>query len=72
MHDARTAAPALEKFTRERLFGEVWKRPGLSPRDRSIVTLAALIGRGRASNLVLDSGVTPKEISEIITQSNAR
>src|SRR4051795_5393957 len=71
--DVRSVAPALEKYTQERLYGEVWKRPGLSPRDRSIVTVAALIARdltlpmnyyfGRA----LDSGVKPRELSEIIT-----
>src|SRR4051812_161646 len=43
--DVRAVAPALEKYTQERLYGEVWKRPGLSPRDRSIVTVAALIAR---------------------------
>src|SRR4051795_2619016 len=71
--DVRSVAPALEKYTQERLYGEVWKRPGLSPRDRSIVTVAALIARdltlpmnyyfGRA----LDNGVKPRELSEIIT-----
>jgi 4-carboxymuconolactone decarboxylase len=66
-------APALDKYTEERLHGEVWKRPDLSPRDRSIVTLAALIARNQAIempsyfNLALDSGVKPREISEIIT-----
>ncbi len=69
----RTVAPALEKYTQSRLLGEVWKRPGLSPRDRSIVTLAALIARDQTIempyyvNLALDNGVTPREISEIIT-----
>jgi 4-carboxymuconolactone decarboxylase len=66
-------APALEKYTQDRLLGEVWKRPGLSPRDRSIVTLAALIARDQTVempyylNLALDNGVKPREISEIIT-----
>ena len=69
----RTVAPALEKYTQGRLVGEVWKRPGLVPRDRSIVTLAALIARDQTIempyyvNLALDNGVTPREISEIIT-----
>ena len=73
LDDVRMVAPALEKYTRDRLLGEVWKRPGLSPRDRSIVTLAALIARNqtiempRYLNLALDSGVKPREISEIIT-----
>ena len=55
------------------LFGDLWTRPDLSPRDRSIVTLAALITRNQAIelpsyvNLALDNGVAPREISEIIT-----
>jgi len=66
-------APALERYAKETVRGDLWKRPGLSPRDRSIVTLAALITRnhtaemGEYLELALDSGVTPKEISEIIT-----
>jgi 4-carboxymuconolactone decarboxylase len=69
----RMVAPALEKYTQERLLGDVWKRPGLSVRDRSIVTLAALIARNQTIempfylNLALDNGVKPREISEIIT-----
>jgi alkylhydroperoxidase/carboxymuconolactone decarboxylase family protein YurZ len=43
--DVRKVAPALEAYTQERLYGDVWKRPGLTPRDRSIVTVAALIAR---------------------------
>jgi 4-carboxymuconolactone decarboxylase len=68
----RAVAPALEQYTRERLHGEVWKRPGLSRRDRSLVTIAALIARGQAPALsyyaeqALDNGVTPREISETI------
>jgi 4-carboxymuconolactone decarboxylase len=66
-------APALDKYTQDRLLGDVWKRPGLSPRDRSVVTLAALIGRNQTImlsdhlKLALDHGVKPTEISEIIT-----
>ena len=71
--DLRMVAPALEKYTQSRLHGEVWKRPGLAARDRSIVTLAALIARNQTIelpyyvNLALDSGVKPGEISEVIT-----
>ena len=71
--DVRKVAPALEAYTQNRLFGDVWKRPGLAPRDRSIITLAALIARNQAIempyhfNLALDNGVKPREISEIIT-----
>jgi len=71
--DIQMVAPALDKYTQDRLLGEVWKRPGLSSRDRSVVTLAALIGRnqtialGDHFKLALDHGVKPTEISEIIT-----
>jgi 4-carboxymuconolactone decarboxylase len=71
--DIRSVAPALENYREERLFGDVWKRPGLSTHDRSVVTLAALIARNQAIELpstlrlALDNGVKPAEISEIIT-----
>jgi 4-carboxymuconolactone decarboxylase len=71
--DVRKVAPALQAYTQNRLLGDVWKRPGLAPRDRSIVTLAALIARNQTIempyhfNLALDNGVKPREISEIIT-----
>jgi 4-carboxymuconolactone decarboxylase len=70
--DAQAVAPALGKYARGPL-AELWKRPGLSPRDRSIVTLAVLIGRNQTIEmphyfgLALDNGVKPGEISEIIT-----
>jgi 4-carboxymuconolactone decarboxylase len=73
LDDVRSVSPALEQFTQTDLLGDVWKRPGLSPRDRSIVTLSALIARGQTIempshvNLALDNGVKPGEISEIIT-----
>jgi 4-carboxymuconolactone decarboxylase len=71
--DVRSVAPALEKYTQDRLLGEVWKRPGLSARDRSIVTVAVLVARNQTVempyylSLALDSGVKPAEISELIT-----
>jgi len=71
--DVRKVSPALEAYTQNRLLGDLWKRPGLAPRDRSIVTLAALIARNQTIempyhfNLALDNGVKPREISEIIT-----
>ena len=67
-----TAVPALEKYAAGPLT-DLWKRPGLSPRDRSIVTVAALIARNQTNempryfNLALDYGVKPRELSEIIT-----
>lgn len=69
---AYEVAPPLAAYTDEILFGEVWRRAGISPRDRSLVTLSALIANGRAAQLrghlgrALDNGVTPTEISEIV------
>lgn len=69
----RNVAPALEQYTQQRLYGEVWKRPGLSARDRSLACIAALISRGEAPALgyyahqAIENGVTPSEISETIT-----
>jgi 4-carboxymuconolactone decarboxylase len=71
--DVRAVSPALDRYNQARLLGEVWKRPGLSARDRSIVTVAALIARNQTAelafylNMALDSGVKPQEISELIT-----
>ncbi len=69
----RSVAPALERYTQERLYGQVWNRPGLNHRDRSLVTIATLIARGQTgalgyyTDLALDNGVKPSEISETIT-----
>jgi 4-carboxymuconolactone decarboxylase len=67
-------APGLGQFTDEILFGEVWLRPELKPRDRSLITLAALISGGKMAQVgghvtrALDNGVKPEEIGEVITQ----
>jgi 4-carboxymuconolactone decarboxylase len=72
-NDVRSVSPALEQYTRGPLLDGVWKRPGLSPRDRSVVTVAALIARIQTIEmpyhfaLALDNGVKPAELSEIIT-----
>lgn len=66
-------SPALERYTHGLVRGDLWKRPGLSARDRSIVTLAALVARNQTVEMpyylsrALDNGVKPREISEIIT-----
>jgi 4-carboxymuconolactone decarboxylase len=72
MNDFNLVTPALEKYAAGPV-AELWKRPGLSPRDRSVVTVAVLIARNQTIemphylNLALDSGVKPRELSEIIT-----
>jgi 4-carboxymuconolactone decarboxylase len=66
-------APALADYTDRVLFGEVWERPGLSPRDRSLITVATLVALYRTNELpfhlkkALDNGVTREELIELIT-----
>lgn len=72
--DVRAVAPALERYRESVVIGEVWKRPRLTLRDRSLVTLAALVARNQTIELpyylnsALDNGVKPSEVSEVITQ----
>ena len=73
LEDVGKVSPALENYTRSSIEEELWNRPGLSRRDRSIVTGAALIARNQTIgmvhyfNIALDNGVTPSELSEIVT-----
>lgn len=66
-------APKLAELTDDVLFGDVWERPGLAKRDRSLVTISALIAMNRPdqlrSHLALarQNGVTETEIVEAIT-----
>jgi 4-carboxymuconolactone decarboxylase len=66
-------APALAAITQEHLVKDLWSRPGLSPRDRALVTLSILVARNATLayphyvNKALDCGVTPTEISELLT-----
>lgn len=71
--DIRAVSPGLARFTSETIDADLWNRPDLSRRDRSIVTLAALIARNQSSELpnqmalALENGLKPAEVSEIIT-----
>lgn len=66
-------APKLAQLTDEVLFGDVWARPGLSPRDRSLVTVSALIAMNRPDQLrshmalARQNGVTEPELVEALT-----
>ena len=66
-------APRLAEITDNVLFDDVWRRPGLSPRDRSLVTVASLVALYRTNELpfhlsrALENGVTRDEIVETIT-----
>ena len=69
----RNVVPKLIDLSEKVLFGDVWERPQLSKRDRSLIVCATLIALGREKQLVghlqraLDTGVTKEEIGEIIT-----
>jgi 4-carboxymuconolactone decarboxylase len=66
-------APALADYTDAVLFGDVWQRPGLSPRDRSLITVASLVALYRTNELpfhlkrALQNGVSRDELIELIT-----
>ena len=65
--------PKLAELTNNVLYGDVWERPGLSKRDRSLITVAAMIALNRTEQLrshlqrARDNGVTKDEIVEMIT-----
>jgi 4-carboxymuconolactone decarboxylase len=71
--DVLSVAPALQAYMQGDVVDGLWKRPQLSPRDRSIVTLSVLITRNQTLDLpfylrlALDSGLKPAEVSEIVT-----
>src|SRR3984885_10208748 len=66
-------APKLVDLTERVLFGDVWERPGLSKRDRSVITVTALVAMNRTEQLpfhlrrALENGVTRDELVELIT-----
>ncbi|MEV5886028.1 carboxymuconolactone decarboxylase family protein [Streptomyces sp. NPDC052020] len=69
----KAIAPKLVDVTNDVLFGDVWERPGLSPRDRSLVTVSALTALYRGEQLghhlglALDNGLSAEELAEAIT-----
>lgn len=66
-------APKLAELSDDLLFGDVWERPQLSKRDRSLITCAALVALGRTEQMnthfprALRNGVTQEELVEMIT-----
>lgn len=68
-----STASALADLTNRVLFGDLWQRPDLSARDRSLVTMAALVAIGQPeqlpfhANRAMDNGLTRAEVSEIVT-----
>jgi len=69
----RKFAPKLIDLTENVLFGDLWERPQLSKRDRSLITCAALIATGKSEQMTfhfpnaIRNGVTQEELVELIT-----
>ncbi|MGF6723463.1 4-carboxymuconolactone decarboxylase [Paraburkholderia sp. GAS41] len=67
-------SPGVVQFTRDSLFNDLWLRPGLAPRDRSLVTVSALVATGQVGQLTyhlnraMDNGLTAEQASEVMTQ----
>ena len=72
-NEVRSVIPRLIEITETLLYPDIWERPGLSKRDRSLITVAALTAMYRGDQLkghierALANGVTRDEISEVIT-----
>jgi 4-carboxymuconolactone decarboxylase len=66
-------APKLVELTDEVVFGDIWERPQLSKRDRSLITCAALVATGKTEQMefhfprAIENGVTTEELVELIT-----
>ena len=66
-------SPKLVELTEDVLFGDVWERPQLSKRDRSLITCAALVSLGKTEQMdfhfpnAIRNGVTQDELVEMIT-----
>jgi 4-carboxymuconolactone decarboxylase len=73
MNVMQEVTPRLAEITGDLLFGEIWERPALSKRDRSLMTIAVLTALYRTDQLrvhlrrALENGVTKEEIGEMIT-----
>jgi 4-carboxymuconolactone decarboxylase len=67
-------APGVVQYTTDSLFRDLWLRPALAPRDRSLVTVSALIASGQVAqvtyhlNRAMDNGLTQLQASEMLTQ----
>lgn len=67
------AAPKLMQLTDDVLFGDIWERPQLSKRDRSLITCTALVALGKTDQMTthfpraLANGLTKEELVEMIT-----
>ncbi len=67
-------SPGSVKFTADPLFLDLWQRPALTPRDRSLVTVSALIAAGQSAqigyhlNRAMDNGLSAEEAGEVVAR----
>ncbi len=70
-----TVSPGLVKFTTDPLFLDLWLRPGLAARDRSLVTVTSLIASGQSAqityhlNRAMDNGLTAEAAGEVVAHA---
>jgi 4-carboxymuconolactone decarboxylase len=73
MEDLEAVAPEFAKLTRDFLFGEIWERPGLSKRDKSLITVTCLVALNRIEQVefhlkkAFENGLTKEELVAAIT-----
>ncbi len=73
LDDMKAVAPEFAKLTEDLLFGDIWKRPGLSQRDRSLITVTCLVALNRIEqvefhlNKAFENGLSKEELVEAIT-----
>jgi 4-carboxymuconolactone decarboxylase len=69
----KTLAPEFAKLTQDFLFGDIWERPGLSKRDKSLITVTCLVALNRIEqvefhlNKAFENGLTKEELVAAIT-----
>jgi 4-carboxymuconolactone decarboxylase len=67
------AFPGIVQYTTDVLFRDLWLRPDLAPRDRSLITVSALVASGQVAqvpyhlNRAMDNGLTQPEAAEVVT-----
>jgi 4-carboxymuconolactone decarboxylase len=73
MDDLRAVAPEFAKLTQDLLFGDIWQRPELSPRDKSLITVTCLVALNRIEQVdfhlkkAFENGLTKEELVAAIT-----
>jgi 4-carboxymuconolactone decarboxylase len=71
--DFGNVAPGVVQYTTDVLFRDLWLRPDLAPRDRSLITVTALIANGQVAqmpyhlNRAMDNGLTKEQAGEVLT-----